>query len=682
MPAIKLSERLLLQAMLAMGALLLLLMGLTCWQLWQTRDALSRQPAIIELSQAPDRLRAALATMRVGVSGGREEFRTQFTRIEEAINAIALGQPVFATDGRALTLRAPETERAELVNQWRGVSEVLRAVASTTNPTEAQLIPAATAVENTVQGLREKLTAIGGSSLDRQAESAAFLVFGVILLTLIGMAVMAWLVHSLRRELKAQRTEVEVQKLQAQSILGAIGDGLLLLDREYKIGSQFSPITEDIFNRKGLAGMSFFELVDPLVTEKTKQTAADYMDLLFGERVNEKLVQDLNPLDVVEFHFDHGKGGFDTKFLAFNFKRVFVEGKLEHLLVVITDITRRIKVEKELRAQQEKTQAQMDMMVELLHLDPDTLGNFLPRAREFLQQVNNVLKEPARDASAFRAKLDPIFRLVHSLKGEAGMVQLKSFELGCHELEALLSEMRVRANLSGNDFLTFTIKLEELFTQLDAIRVLLGRLTQLKNAFEAQSQRRPLTQEQVAISDSLPALLDTLAQQVAVRHGKRVRLATQGLEDVPPAKLGAVRDVLVQFVRNAVVHGIESPGVRTQKGKPEVGQIVIVYKVGEQGPELLFRDDGAGIDAQHLRTAALKSGSRTREQLAKMSEQELLALVFEPSITTARELSEDAGRGFGLDIVRHRVRDLDGQLRLASAVGKGTQFKVLLKASA
>jgi len=682
MPQFKLGERVLLRAMLAVGAVLLLLIGLTCWQLLRTRTVLQNQPTLTELSQAPDRLRASLAMIRAGAQSGLAEFREQFQMIDQAVTAIIAGEAVEGRDRVRVLLAPDEKVRQELKSKWDTAAPALRVIALNNSPSTSELIAAGAELSNGVDHLRLYLTESARQTLDHQAENTAFLVFSVILLTLIGMFVLGWLIKRLRSELAAQQGVVEAQRSQAQSILGAMGDGLLLIDREHHIGEQYSPITEEIFGRKALAGLSFFELVQNLVTEKVSQTARDYMDLLFGERVNEKLVQDLNPMDVVEFHFDHGKGGFDIKFLEFGFKRVFIEGRLVHLLAVVSDITRRVKVEKELRAQQEKTQAQMDMLVELLHLDPDTLTGFLPRAREILHQVNAVLKEPARDAMAFRAKLDPILRLVHTLKGESGAVQLKSFESGCHELENVLSDMRARATLGGNDFLSFTIKLEELFTQLDAIRVLLGRLGQLKAAFEAQAQRRPVTGEQPAISENLPALLDSLAQQVAVRHGKRVRVSTQGLEDIEPKSLPALRDVMVQFVRNAMVHGIESPGVRAQKGKPEFGQLVIVYKSTDVGHELMFRDDGAGIDTQTLRNAAIKSGTRTREHLARMPDQEVLALVFEPSVTTARELSEDAGRGFGLDIVRHRVRDLDGQLRLASAVGKGTQFKVILKGTA
>lgn len=671
----------------AIAGVLFLLSVMAGMQLWQSRRALDSQPVVLQLLEAPERIASALGRLRGGSASRSllEGLRSDIQWFDSAVSALGDRAAVVTREGMPVALATDPVAVGQVVDAWQSSRDELLVLLPVNQPGAEILARAEGRLGTQRDALRQGLQGIAEAQrrLAAGGVSNAVYLYLPVLLAAIGLSVLLLL-----RMLKAQvaeRAQMRHRQQQAESILGAIADGLLLIDRNYTIGEQYSEITEQIFGRQQLAGMNLFGLIQGLVTEKTVATARDYLDLLFGERVNEKLVQDLNPLDVVEFHFDNGRGGFDSKFLGFRFKRVFIGGTLSHLLVTVADITRRIQMERELREQQEKTQAQMDMLVELLHVDPDTLSGFLPRAQQMLLEVNQILKDPASDAVAYRGKLDQIFRLVHGLKGEAGAIELKSFQAGAHELEALLSEMRGRPSLGGNDFLTFTIKLEELFTQLDAVRVLLGRLAQLRQAFEAQAQsRRPGTtgEQPRPTPGALPDLLQGVAEQVAQRQGKRVRVTASGLDpgQVPPRYEAVIREILVQLVRNAVVHGIEAPRVRISRAKPEVGQVVVLLRRMDDGYELLFRDDGAGIDTAALKAAALRAGTHNREQLARMTDNEAMSLIFEPSLSTVSKVDEDAGRGVGLDLVRHRVSELDGQLRLATATGKGTQFKVLLKA--
>lgn len=674
--------------LIAIGGVLVLLCVVAASKLWQARTQLDAQPVVWQMLEAQERIGHAVIRLRDGASGRSllEGLRTDIQWLDSAIGGMVERREVVARDGSTMSIPLAGDAGRQVGDAWTATRDELLALVPVNNPGTDVLTRAAARLGTQRDSLRQGLLSIADQLRQTGSGTVADLLWLFLPTLLALLGVIAFLLLRMRAAGQSLQSGLDQRRVEAESILSAVGDGLLLVDRQYQIGQQYSEATEAIFNRKELGGLNLFALIQGLVTEKTLATARDYLDLLFGERVNEKLVQDLNPLDVVEFHFDNGKGGFDSKFLGFRFKRVFIGASLSHLLVTVADVTRRIQMEKELREQQEKTQAQMDMLVELLHVDPDTLAAFLPRAQQMLLEINQLLKDPARDPTEYRGKLDQIFRLVHGLKGEAGAIELKSFQSGAHELEAMLGEMRNRPSLGGNDFLNFTIKLEELFTQIDAVRVLLGRLAQLRQAFEAQAaQRRPTPAATPATPrptpSALPDLLQSVADQVAERQGKRVRVTASGLDagQVPQRYEGFLREILIQLTRNAVVHGVEAPRVRIQRAKPEIGQIVVLLRRTDDGLELLFRDDGAGIDTGALKAAALRAGIRSREQLAKMTDNEAMSLIFEPSLSTSSKVDEDAGRGVGLDLVRHRVSELDGQLRLATATGKGTQFKVLLK---
>ena len=277
------------------------------------------------------------------------------------------------------------------------------------------------------------------------------------------------------------------QRKETADILRTVNEGLFLLDKDLKVGSERSMALNNIFRREEFAGLTFDTLLKEIVPEKTLRTAMDYVALLWGDRVNEKLVKTINPLNEVEVHFDNPSGGFDTHFLEFDFNRVKSEGSLSHLLVTVNDVTKRVMLSRELQDSQEKAQAQLDLLLRILHVEPDSLTGFLTDADVSLKMVNSILKEPAREESAFRAKIDGIYRQVHAVKGEAAALGLKTVEQRAHAFEESLNDLKGRPSLSGSDFLPLVVKLDDLFNHLAQVREMLSRLVDLHQAI---AQRR------------------------------------------------------------------------------------------------------------------------------------------------------------------------------------------------
>jgi len=307
-------------------------------------------------------------------------------------------------------------------------------------------------------------------------------VVGIVAGLLMLGAIFLYFARNMRKdELIANRARKETA-----DILRTVNEGLFLLDKELKIGSERSMALNAIFRREELTGLSFDTLLKSIVPEKTLRTAMDYVALLWGERVNEKLVKTINPLNEVEVHFDNPNGGFDTHFLEFDFNRVKAEGTLSHLLVTVNDVTKRVMLSRELQESQEKAQAQLDLLLRILHVEPDSLTGFLTDADVSLKMVNSILKEPAREESAFRAKIDGIYRQVHAVKGEASALGLKTVEQRAHAFEESLNDLKGRNTLSGSDFLPLVVKLDDLFNHLAQVREMLSRLVDLHQAIASR----------------------------------------------------------------------------------------------------------------------------------------------------------------------------------------------------
>jgi chemotaxis protein histidine kinase CheA/CheY-like chemotaxis protein len=171
--------------------------------------------------------------------------------------------------------------------------------------------------------------------------------------------------------------------------------------------------------------------------------------------------------------------------------------------------------------------------------------------------------------------------------------------------------------------------------------------------------------------------LPRVVRDIAAATGKDVRLVVEG-EDVELDKqvLDGVSDALKHLVVNAVDHGCESPADRLAAGKPAQGTVTVSARAAGGTVVLEVADDGAGIDEDALRAAAVARGVLPADTTA--SGHSLHEVLFLPAFTTADRVTETSGRGVGLDVVRTAVESLGGAVDLRTAPGLGTTFTLTL----
>lgn len=496
--------------------------------------------------------------------------------------------------------------------------------------------------------------------------------FAVLLVMLVGY--FQWL--RLREERRALATG-----RQMGDILDTVKDGLFLLDAELRIGAVRSRALGALLRRERFEGLYFEDLLRDLVGPRTLETAVKYVKLLWGERANENLIRSINPLAEVEVVFDRGNGVRDTRYLEFEFNRVRDARGVRQVLVAVTDVTSRVLLARESVAAQASAEAHTDMLLGILKLDPGQLATFLSDCEATLSQVNAVLKVPARDARAYHDKVGQIFREIHRLKGDAATVGATTIEARVHEFEDLLAELRQRDALDGADLLPLVVRLDDLMAHVASIRQVLARLGEMRSAEMGATQMVASPAVPDAPAD-LGGVLGNLAQRIAHQHGKQVHVSAEGLDQVPDRYRRAVRDVAVQLLRNAIVHGIESPARRRDGGKAEAGQIVVRFSSEPDGFRLTMDDDGAGIETGRVRAAAVRRGLITEAEASTLDPKGVLGLIFRAGLSTHDGADRDAGRGVGLDVVRQAVQALGGRVGMATTPGRGTRFRVTLPAEA
>lgn len=498
------------------------------------------------------------------------------------------------------------------------------------------------------------------------------------------IAAFSYLVFMGIRRLTKADAEAEAARKETTEIMETVTEGLFLIDDNLTIATQYSKILEKILGTKKIAQRNLSDLLSQLVSRTEVETVNGFIKQLFNARVKENLIHDLNPLDRVQVHHDNQRGNIVTRWLSFQFNRVYRGKQVERILVSVKDITEAVQLEQRLAREQEQNHQQIEMLANILRIDAKMLNGFLLAAKLRINKINNILRRPHHRPDDLRHKVDEIFHEIHSLKGEASVLNMSAFISLANELEDKLQRLRRAPSLSGDDFLSMTIILDQIIELTKRIELLNRRISDMRSGndssdYNNNQEFNQFLSEEAPVSDQLlQEHFGRFASQIAERTGKNVIFRSSGLDTTPleePQK-SIVKDLIIQMMRNAIVHGIESPDERKQAGKQEEGKVQVHLHPVEQGMELVIEDDGRGINFDKLRSRAAEMEEFRDRDPATLSKKELFGILFSDGYSTAEELTEDAGRGVGMGIIRKRIIELQGRMSIASSHGQYTRFTI------
>jgi len=168
-----------------------------------------------------------------------------------------------------------------------------------------------------------------------------------------------------------------------------------------------------------------------------------------------------------------------------------------------------------------------------------------------------------------------------------------------------------------------------------------------------------------------------VVRDLATSCGKKIRLEMEGKEtELDKTLIEAIKDPLTHIVRNSADHGIESPEARIAAGKPEEGVLKLraFHEGGQVNIEII--DDGGGINPEKIKKKALEKNVITQEQAGRMSDRELINLVFAAGFSMAAKVTNVSGRGVGMDVVKTNIEKIGGTVDIQSKYGEGTTLKI------
>lgn len=290
-----------------------------------------------------------------------------------------------------------------------------------------------------------------------------------------------------------------------------------------------------------------------------------------------------------------------------------------------------------------------------------------------LDSLANVAGEMVMNLIKFEAKADLVRRIVGTAKQHIRAWQQLRDEL-TPALGTLIAasadgvsptELEQLINRCDNTSAAVLTDLERLSQQLNEDVMRVGTTTRMIEEDVLSIRMHPVSM----LFNTFPRSVRDMAREL----GKPVDLIVEGGDTELDRKiLEAIRDPLLHLVRNAVYHGIESAEERERMGKEPKG--VVRLSAWQQGDQVFIQvaDDGRGVDPAKVKEAAVSKGLIDQSAAETLGRDDCLRLIFEPGFSTSATVDDISGRGVGMDVVKVRVEEMHGEVRVESTIGAGT----------
>lgn len=476
--------------------------------------------------------------------------------------------------------------------------------------------------------------------------------------------------------LTASDQAAAIAREENERIMKGVREGLFLLTRDRTVGSQRSASLDKLFGDRLKTGDNFHQVLSRTCSLESAEAAENYIDVLFNRKIKQVLLEQLNPLKEIELLSDT-KQRKESTFVSFEFDQIRENDEVVALLVSVFDVSEEVRLERELMNAESRAKGEIDLLLGVLDQNPDTVAEFLISARRNLQLINQELQDVQPPGQNYPQLVNRIARTLHGLKGEAGTLSCHSICQEIHDFEEMLTPLRGRAKIQGDDLIPTAVALSKLLAEIAKIEAIVNRIQQhLSGRSGNQNAPDPLWETLHSI--------EKYALKVAEDLNKSVRFEAIAprLSKIPSPIAGILHEAVPQLIRNAIAHGIEPSDERLTLGKSATGLIRIEIANEADGTlTMTVHDDGRGISANYLRTVLIARGFKTPEEVSEMSDEQVIAMLFEPGFSSIDKANLHAGRGDGLGVVKAALRELDGRLRISSRINSHTRFIMQFKAA-
>jgi len=462
-------------------------------------------------------------------------------------------------------------------------------------------------------------------------------------------------VNRLNNELRVERDTIATMKDNLKL-------GVFLMNQDFEIQGAYSKLMKEILGTDEIEGKKLSDFLVSSLKPKELKTVEDYLKMVLNRQYDAAMLEDINPIS--EFTYVDEISN-KTKVLRTAFSAVDQGVDTYYILGSIEDVTITRELERQLIAEAGRREEEMKDLYQVIHVDPAVFGDFLDDTESEFERINKVLKDKALSA---KDAIVSIYQSVHAIKSNALILGLENFSGKLHELENLIKKYRDGDEITFENILHVTIELEKIMKEKDKFRDIIKKIESFRTTTGSGRQDRHVLVE----------TLSKACEKAALDHGKNVAFTVDELDDsiLEHGPRRVIKEVLTQLVRNSVTHGIEMPEERENNGKDGQGKVRLSITKEDGLIHLKLSDDGGGLDFNKIREKALNLSLISKEEADDKNK--LLKVIFSPGFSTAEAADLHAGRGIGLNLVRERIKELNGSVKIASEPGKGTTFNLFI----
>ena len=320
---------------------------------------------------------------------------------------------------------------------------------------------------------------------------------------------------------------------------------------------------------------------------------------------------------------------------------------------------------------------ELETLFNELNLEKNGLNLQLKQIRYLLDNLRNKLNDLEKNNFQLRTLYDGVsassLQVFTRRMGENYYDNVPNIPSYSQSFDLLEMDKYNDLHLLAGEMMENIVQIQELRNDLD---IHLTDAEKIQRDFQRTSKlmQKNLTEVTMRPLSDLLQKFPRALRQMEIEYGKQVNFQIKGgntlLEKTVLEKLS---DPLLHLFRNAFDHGIEMPEIRTSQGKSPQGMIEISAAYRGNKTVITIRDDGKGIDLKKIITKVKDMGLDDND-LEKISEKELLDLIFEPGFSTSAQVTDLSGRGVGMDVVKSNIEEIGGEITVNTQLGMGTTF--------
>jgi PAS domain S-box-containing protein len=446
------------------------------------------------------------------------------------------------------------------------------------------------------------------------------------------------------------------QERSLAEMFSSIPLGILTIGADCKIETPYFAYCEHLLSRTGIGGENLLEILfNPCANHLTSEQKEGLSNLSKFYRSDYAVFEAIVESFPKRLQFPITTPlGEDVRHIGISYQPIVYQNEVRRLMVVLEDRTAITKFEKDRDAREQRNSKVISRILQIKNSDPTLLPDMVADTDRLLKVCQSALDE---------GKLDTFTSRLHGAKGNANMAGFFNLVDLSHALEKDILKNQVDIEGARDRFVD-----------------VMGEWRQLVALYNALEAKDPMLEPTAGDMNPWPNFERKLKRQIEIigqKLGKKTEFEfVCHLPPEPQATLDQLREMSIHLINNALDHGIEKPDERILVSKPSVGRIRVELKAYKGGVLVEVADDGRGLNLQKIRDTAVAKGHIPKD--IKLTDQEIMNLIFARELSTADQVTEVSGRGIGLDAVKTEVEKKEGWIKVARGEKYGTIFTIFI----